>query len=512
MRVAEIRELQGKDTFVVKNSGLYPVVGVESGQVSAVGLAGARLLTETSGVTGLGNELSQVLSAWRRPGSVHDPGKIILDLAVCVALGGRCLSDLSLLRCEKEVFGPVASDPTVSRLIGALADHVEAVEAAVNRARRTVRQRVWALAGEHSPTAGVSANRPLVIDVDATLVNVHSDKEGAAPTFKKGFGYHPLTAWFDHGLDGGGECAALVLRPGNAGSNTAADHVEIIRRALDQAGLGPRPGRKVLVRIDGAGGTKETIELLARRRVSYSVGFTLPDHTPQIYDTIPEAAWAPAYNADGQPRQGADVAEITDLLDLTAWPKGMRVIMRRERPHQGAQLRFEDVGGYRLTAFATSTRVGQLADLEVRHRLRARCEDRIRCAKDTGLDRFPLQGFAQNRIWCLIVALACDLLAFSQLLALTSTPARTWEPRTIRLRLMSIPAVITHHARRTVLRYKADHPYTSLLLTALSSFQALPAPIGTRPPPPARHDPEGTPPVTLLVVPGGPGLGQLLWA
>ena len=95
-----------------------------------------------------------------------------------------------------------------------------------------------------------------------------------------------------------------------------------------------------------------------------------------------------------------------DLLDLTAWPKGMRAIMRRELPHQGAQLRFEDVGGYRLTAFATNTKVGQLADLEVRHRLRARCEDRIRCAKDTGLDRFPLQGFAQNRIWCLIVALA----------------------------------------------------------------------------------------------------------
>ena len=150
----------------------------------------------------------------------------------------------------------------------------------------------------------------MVIDVDATLVGVHSEKEGAAPTFKKGFGYHPLTAWFDYGTgQGAGECAALVLRPGNAGSNTAADHVEIIRRALDQAGLGPRPGRKVLVRIDGAGGTKETIEFLARRRVSYSVGFMLPEHTPQIYDTIPETAWAPAYNADGQPRDGADVAE-----------------------------------------------------------------------------------------------------------------------------------------------------------------------------------------------------------
>ena len=258
-----------------------------------MGLAGVRLLTETSRVTGLGDELSRVLSVWRRWWAVHDPGKIILDLAVCVALGGRCLSDLSLLRCEKEVFGPVASDPTVSRLIGALADHVEAVEAAVNRARRTVRQRVWALAGEHSPTAGVSANRPLVIDVDATLVNVHSDKEGAAPTFKKGFGYHPLTAWFDHGPDGGGECAALVLRPGNAGSNTAADHVEIIGRALDQAGLGPRPGRKVLVRIDGAGGTKETIEFLARRRVSYSVGFTLPEHTPQIHGHHPRDRLGP---------------------------------------------------------------------------------------------------------------------------------------------------------------------------------------------------------------------------
>ena len=157
-----------------------------------------------------------------------------------------------------------------------------------------MRQRVWDLAGEHSPTAGISAERPLVIDVDATLVGVHSEKEGAAPTFKKGFGYHPLTAWFDHGPgQGAGECAVIMLRPGNAGSNTAADHVEIIRRALDQAGLGPRPGRKVLVRIDGAGGTKETIELLARRRVSYSVGFTLPDHTAQIHGHHPRGRLGP---------------------------------------------------------------------------------------------------------------------------------------------------------------------------------------------------------------------------
>ena len=167
---------QERSTFVVKNSGLYPSVVAESGDVPAVGLAGARLLTETIRVTSLDASLSKALSSWRGPWAVHDPGKIILDLAVCVALGGRCLSDVALLRCQGEVFGPVASDPTVCRLVGILADHVEAVEAAVNRARTVVRQRAWALAGADAPTAGVSAAHPLVIDVDATLVNVHSDK------------------------------------------------------------------------------------------------------------------------------------------------------------------------------------------------------------------------------------------------------------------------------------------------------------------------------------------------
>ncbi len=215
---------------------------------------------------------------------------------------------------------------------------------------------------------------------------------------------------------------------------------------------------------------------LARRRVSYSVGFKLPDRTPQIYAKIPAEAWAPAYNADGDPREGADVAEITDLLDLTGWPSGMRVIMRREKPHPGARLRFDDVGGYRLTALATNTRTGQLPGLEVRHRLRARCEDRIRCAKDTGLDRLPLQGFAPNRIWCQVAALAHDILAWSQMLALTGHRARKWEPRTIRARLMHIPATIARHARRVVLRYRADHPWTHLLLQGIGRLQTLPAP------------------------------------
>ena len=412
---------------MVNGTGLYPQAGVEAGEVPAVGPAGARLLTGAIRAVGLDTALSGALAPWRKPLAVHDPGKIVADLALCAALGGRCLSDLAVLRSQGELFGPVASDPTVCRLVKTLAGDVEAVEAAVDRVRGDVRRRVWSLAGEHSPAAGISAESPLVIDVDATLVEAHSAKEGAAPTFKGGFGYHPLTAWFDHGAD-------------------------------------------------GAGGTRQTVGFLARRRVSYSVGFKLPDRTPDIYAKIPETAWAPAYNADGDPRQGADVAEITGMLDLTGWPEGMRVIMRREKPHPGARLRFDDVGGYRLTAFATNTRTGRLADLEVRHRLRARCEDRIRCAKDTGLDRLPLQGFAPNRIWCQIVALAHDILVWSQLLALTGHPARKWEPRTIRLRLMHIPATIARHARRTLIRYRADHPWTRLLLQGIGRLQTLPAP------------------------------------
>ena len=290
----------------------------------------------------------------------------------------------------------------------------------------------------------------MIIDLDATLVTAHSDKEHAAPTFKKGYGFHPLCAFADHGSSGTGEPLVIMLRPGNAGSNTASDHQQVIAAALDQAGLGPRPGRKVLIRIDGAGATHQTVETLVRRRVSYSVGFTLPMDTASLYQLIPDHVWTPAYDSAGGIRAGADVAEFTGIMDLSGWPAGMRVIVRRERPHPGAQLRFDDVDGYRLTAFATNTSHGQLADLELRHRRRARCEDRIRNAKDTGLTNLPLHGFGQNRIWCQLVAIAAELLAWTGLLALPDHQARRWEPKRLRLRLFQTPAVLARHARHTV--------------------------------------------------------------
>ena len=308
------------------------------------------------------------------------------------------------------------------------------------------------------------------MDLDATVVIAHSEKENAAPTWKKTFGFHPLCAFADHGPDGTGEPLAIVLRPGNAGANTAADHIKVTRLALAQL----PPGRKALIRTDAAGGTHEFVAWLHRRRLQYSVGF--PVSAPGVEDAVrqaPARAWTPAYDADGVQRPGAWVAELTGLLDLSGWPPGLRVIARKERPHPGAQLRLTDIDGHRITCFATRTRGGQLADLELRHRRRARCEDRIRNAKDTGLRALPLHGFAQNQLWCEIAALASDLLAWAQMLALHDTPARRWEPRRLRFRLFATAGRIVRGGRRARLRLAAASPWSALITTALSRLGSL---------------------------------------
>src|SRR6185437_10083910 len=184
---------------------------------------------------------------------------------------------------------------------------------------------------------------------------------------------------------------------------------------------------------------------------------------------LPAAAWQPAYNAGGEPRPGAWVIEATGLMSLSGWPTGMRVIVRKERPHPGAQLRFSATDGHRYTAFATNTAPGgrgrQLADLELRHRRRARVEDRIRAAKDTGLRNLPLHGLDQNRIWQAVLALACDITAWAQMLALHEHPARRWEPKRLRLRLFSLPADLACHARTVVLHLPAHAPWADLVIT-----------------------------------------------
>jgi hypothetical protein len=463
---------------VRESIGCYPQVHADSAGTGVVSHAGAVLLVDTVRAAGLDTALSTALQPWRKPTAVHDPAKILLDVAMSLAVGGDCLADIAALREAPQVFGRVASDPTVSRLVDTLAKDAPAALAAIDTARAAARRTVWQRAGTHAPDHGVDHRAPLVVDIDATLVTAHSEKEAAAPTFKRGFGHHPLTVFADHGPAGTGEPLAVLLRRGNAGSNTAADHITVIRSALRQLPAdtkkGHRSGRSVLIRIDGAGSTHELLDWLTARNLSYSVGFGLPDHTPDLLTKIPSSAWSPALDSGGEIRDGAWVAELTGLLNLASWPVGMRVIARVERPHPGAQLRITDADGNRVTAFATNTRPGgphaQIADLELRHRRRARCEDRIRSAKDTGLNNLPLHDLDQNRIWCAIVMLACELLAWTQMLAYPDHAARRWEPKRLRLRLFTVAGRLARHTRRLVLHLAAGNRWTGLLLTGRTSI------------------------------------------
>ena len=427
------------------------------------------LLAEAARVTGLGEGLSAGLARWRAPRAVHDPRKILTDLAMTLALGGDCLADAAVLRTQPELAGPVASDPVISRLISTLAADAPRALRAIRTARAAARERAWALAGDRAPGGDGSL---IPVDLDATIVLAHSEKENAAPTWKKTFGlFHPLAAFADHGAGAGGEPLAIMLRPGKAGSNTASEHIEVTRLALAQ--LPRRSRRRVLVRTDSGGGTHDFLAWLASpsRRLHYSVGMTITEDMQEAILTLPDRVWEPAYDAGRQVRPGAWVAELTGLLDLAGWPAGMRVIVRRERPHPGAQLRFTDIGGHRFTAFATDTPRGQLADLELRHRRRARCEDRIRCAKDTGLRNLPLHGFAQNQLWCELVAMASELTAWMQMLALDG-PARAWEPKRLRLRLFSAAGRLVRGGRRLRLRLAATWPWASQLTAAITRLQA----------------------------------------
>ncbi|MET9444952.1 IS1380 family transposase [Streptomyces sp. NPDC006610] len=455
-----------------KSIGSYPRVRIEGGGRAVVSQAGSVLLVETVRKAGLDTAISTALTPWRKARAVHDPGKTLLDLALAVALGGDCLADVGMLRCEPAVFGPVASDPTVSRLIDTLAASGEKALRAIRSARSEVRTRVWSLAGEHAP----DADGQVTVDLDGVLVIAHSDKQDAAATWKKTYGHHPLTAFVDHGQGGTGEPVAALLRPGNAGSNTAADHIATAQLALSQLPKKHRRGRRTVIRTDSAGGTHDFVAWLAKRGrwLSYSVGMVITETIHQHVLKIPAPAWTPAIEADGKIRDGAWVAELTGSL-LDGWPKGMRLIVRKERPHPGAQLRITDADGMRITCFATNTTHRPIAELELRHRLRARAEDRIRAARATGLRNLPLHTTAQNKVWLEVVQIALDLLAWMPMLALTG-PARLWEPRRLRFRLFSTAAQLVTTGRRRTLRLAAHWPWTHEITSALERLALLPNP------------------------------------
>ncbi len=336
-----------------------------SGVVSHVGAALLRILADRAGLTGA---LSGAL-ARRGWWPVHDRGRVLADLAVMIADGGEAICDIDVLRHQGEVFGPVASAATCWR---ALDEIGPAQLRRIDKARAKVRARVWALM-RHVPAARAAGrdigSGVVVLDVDSTIVIAHSDKDGAAATYKHTFGFHPILVTCDNTK----EMLAIKLRPGNAGANTAADHLEVLSAAFTQVPAAHRG--HLLVRGDSAAGTHKVIDWLSEqgkrrgRRVEYSIGWAIGEAERAAITALSGSAWSPAINADSNVREGADVAELTGLLGLAGWPAGMRVIARRERPHPGAQLSlFEEADGWRYTAFVTNTATGQLQWLEARHR------------------------------------------------------------------------------------------------------------------------------------------------
>lgn len=451
----------------MKGNGRAKRVRVTGGDEPLVSSSGGALLVETARAVGLDRQLTAALRRWRRPRAEHDPGKVVLDIALAVALGGDCLADLAVVRAQRDLFGAVASDPTVSRLIDTLAGDADTAVAAIRQARAAARAQAWR---QRSP---VTSDGPVVVDLDATLVLAHSEKEGATPTFKRTFGFHPLLAFVDHGRDGTGEPLAALLREGRATANDAADQISVLDAALAQLPVEVRD--RVLVRGDTGSGVHAFVEHVAALGLEFSVGVYVHDALADTVLSLPEQCWRRAIDVDGDPRDGAHVAELTRWLPPARhpWPAGTRIIARREVPHPGAQLRLTDVEGRRITMFATNTRGGRIAELELRHRMRARAEDRIRGLKDCGLRNLPLHEFAKNVIWLELVQLAAELLTWTQTLAFTGSIAKFWEPKRLRLRLLHVAGRIVTTGRREWLRLPRGWPWNELIISGHARLHAL---------------------------------------
>jgi hypothetical protein len=412
----------------VQRDGRNVTVEVRADGEGVVSRAGSALVALIADKTGLTDALSDGLGGIRARRSGHDPGRVIRDLAVMLADGGDCLADLGAVRDQDALFGSVASDSTAFRLIDQIACTPGLLDALAT-AHARAREHVW--------KQTVAPDR-VTIDIDATLIASHSEKEGAAGTFKGGYGFHPLMAYCDET----GEALAAILRPGNAGSNTAADQIMVVEQALQQLPAGQINDGEILVRADSAGATHDLLGFCREGRLRYSVGFELSEPVRAAILKIPEAAWIASLATDGTPRPNGQIAEITSLLDLTSWPTGSRVIVRRERAHPGAQLSFTDHDGHRFQAVLTDQPDPDTQTLELRHRQRARCEDHIRNDKDTGLRNMPFRDFEHNRVWLGLVLIAHDLLAWTQCLALTGELARC-EPKRLRYRYADLAVMPT---------------------------------------------------------------------
>lgn len=476
MRIVEIRisQEEGLTLRVHDNSrrGKFDVTADGHGMT---GRAGTALLAETADTLGLTAALSR-LAGGCRSWVVHDPGKVLRDVAVTLADGGDALRHMGVLAGQPTLFGPVASPATANRTLVAVAADESAV-ALLDAARKAARQVAWSNGAAPPVVAaaldGGRPDEPLCFDLDATLITAHSDdKDGAAKTYKRTWGFHPLGAWLDRG-DGLGEALAATLRPGNAGANDAADHIGVFDAAMNQLDLPDEV--TVLVRADSAAATHAFVDHVRDAGVRFSVGFAVTARVRDAIRAVDDADWTPAVRQDGQLRDGAAAAELTANLDLSGWPAGSRLIVRREPLHPGAQQTIDDIDGARFTCFLTDQTDADLAALDARHRAHARVEDRIRGAKDTGARNLPCDTFERNAVWLQLVLAAQDLMTFMQTLTLDG-PLRVAEPATLRYQLLHAPARVTFPQRRPTLRIEQTWPWVDVLVAAFARLRALPRP------------------------------------
>jgi len=478
-----------------------------TGMVSHAGVALLRGLADNTGLTA---GLSKALASRRL--LVHDRGRVLADLACAIADGAEVISDFRVMGDQEDLFGLVASVPTAWRTLAEIATGGDRTAGRIGAAVNAARRRAWTqIAARHGALPGVRvADKTLegvtCIRLDASVVTCHSDKEGAEPNFK-GFGLHPLLAYCDNT----GEPLAGLLRPGSAGSNTAADHLTVLGAAI--TALPPAFRRRLMVTCDGAGASHDLIErldALASRpgyQLIYSVGWELGAREKAAITEVLEEAWQIAVDEHGEVRERradqacgglhcahrrcwieeAHVTELTSLLRegpagdrLDGWPAKVRVFARRERPHPGAQLTlFEAEDGWRYTLWVTnltsSTKGwrGQPAYIDAAHRVHARVEDAIRTGKDCGIGKFPSTALAMNKAWQAAALTAATLLAWLKLLALDGSLAKA-EPKTLRYRILHAAARLTRGGRQRRLNIATTWPWATDIVTAWDRISALP--------------------------------------
>jgi len=453
----------------METTSARPVV-VEPGGTGVVAHVGLHALCSFADRVGLGDALSLAIPIPAERSPLHDRGKVLVQQMATIAGGGESCADIEYLRQEETLFGFVPSDSTVWRTFHEITPKTRV---ALKKALASVRAKVW------SRSAATSGTGPVVLDVDASLVEIHNEnKEGTGPTYKGGYGFHPLLLF----ADATGEALSGMLRPGNAGSNTVTDHLVVTDEAItqlpDEVAAGHHEGddsslvrRDVVMRADSAGCTEDYLGGLRARNIGFAVVCRRNAQVEAaILDAIGlEECWADAVRQDGEPREGAAVIELTSLVNLSNYPEGTRLIVRREPLHPGAQQSLFPSLEFRYWGFYTD-QAGEAVALDAF--MHAHVEENISRLKDSGLLRFPFSSLEANKNWLFCVLAAADLVRWFQLICCEGELALA-RPKALRWSLLHAPGRVVHSARRVIVRVLDGWPSAKVLLSAYRRIALL---------------------------------------